>query len=609
MRPAMAPAAGQDEERRSDMTYGSDGDARQAARIALLQTRMHRRAMMGATAGAAGLAAVAGKSFGALAAQGTPAALPEDAAPPERQTLVFAGDASLAKVTDFYEQVYERPGVADLFSDPLVRLNKNFELVPAAAESWESSEDGKTWTFHLAQNLVWSDGNPVTAADWVKTFQYAADPEHAWDFTWFWDSQGKILNWSQAIAGEIEPEEIGVSVGADEFTLVVQTEDVAPFLPAKMLYSLPLSKAALESTGPLYNTNPETAVSSGPFILSEWLPNEQITYVRNESYAGKLQVPVEKVICKLTAVTNYFTLYETDEIDYMENPSPAELKLAQEDEEMSQQIYSGVGDFRTFYLFFDVTKAPFDDIKVRQAFSHVVDRDAIQASVLGPLGTPAYSWLAPGFPSSDREGLASIQAFDPELGKQLLAEAGYPDGEGFPAQEMWLRGENALNQTVANAIASMITEHLGIDVEVSNKDGEVFTAALNAKPTEILFGYVSYGMDFLDPSNMLGVWKSGGRHSWANEAFDAGLAEASGFLGDPAERLEMFKGVERILVEDVPGVFIYHATPVQLIKPWLKGAAFEPDATGLTNLHWPGYTTMHENPGEVYVTNDGPDRG
>src|SRR5688572_4503894 len=132
------------------MTYGSDGGARQASRIALLQTTtMHRRALLGTAAGAAGLAAVGAKGFSAHAAQGTPMALPEDAAPPERQTIVFPGDASLAKVIDFYEQVYERGGVADLFSDPLVRLNKDFQIEPAAAETWAASEDGKIWTFNL----------------------------------------------------------------------------------------------------------------------------------------------------------------------------------------------------------------------------------------------------------------------------------------------------------------------------------------------------------------------------------------------------------------------------------------------------------------------------
>ena len=319
---------------------------------------------------------------------------------------------------------------------------------------------------------------------------------------------------------------------------IFETEDAAPFLPAKLLYSLPLSKAALESTGPLYNTNPETAVSSGPFILTEWTPDQQVVAERNETYAGTLQVPVQKIIWKLTALSSYFTLYETDEIDFMENPAPAELQLALEDEEMSKQIYSGVGDFRTFYLFFDVTNPPFDKLEVRQAISHVIDRDAIQSQILGPFGSPAYSWLAPGFPASDREGLAEY----PELRPRRRARSCWRRPATRTARASRSRSsgcadENPLNQTVANAVASMITQNLGIEIEVSNKDDELFTMAMNAKPTEILFGYVSYGMDFLDPSNMLGVWHSGGPPPVGQRGFrHRSLDAAAGFLGDPAER-------------------------------------------------------------------------
>ncbi|MGH2547863.1 MAG: ABC transporter substrate-binding protein, partial [Thermomicrobiales bacterium] len=325
-------------------------------------------------------------------------------------------------------------------------------------------------------------------------------------------------------------------------------------------------------------------------------------------YKGSLVVPVQKVICKLAAPTSMFSLYQTDEIDVMENPAPQELALAQADPDLSQQLYAGVGDFKTFYLFFDVTKEPYSDIRVRQAISHVIDRDAIIASVVGIGGSAAYSFLAPGFPGADREGLKSIQAFDPELGKSLLAEAGFPDGAGFPKLEMWMRNANALDQNIAAACASMITEHLGIACETSNRDQALFMASLTAKPTEIDFGYLSYGMDFLDPINMLSVFRSGGRHSWSNPDFDTSLAEAGSFAGDPAERLKMFNDVERILVTDVPAVFVYHVNLIQLVKPWLKGEFIQPDVNGISAVHWPGFTTMSTVPAELYIGADAPGR-
>ena len=582
--------------------------------------RLRRRTLLGAAAGAAAAGAVgvgprnaiaspaAAVPAAAPAGQAVPA-LPPDAAPPERQVYVAPDNVSIAKVLDFYEQVYERPSEAasDLFSDPLIRLNKNFELIPAAALEWSGSEDGRTWTFRLDPNLVWSDGTPVTAEDWIATFRYAADPGHAWDFSWFWASQGTIKNWNQALEGAVPTDQIGVRQGPDAQTLIFESEEPAPYMPAKLLYSLPLSAKALAEHGPLYNTNPETAVSAGPFILSEWQRDQRIVYVRNEQYTGQLKVPVNKVIVKLAAPDAFFTMYENDEVDFMNKPAPAQLKLMQDDPEKASQVHSGVGDFRCFYLFFDVTKAPFDNIKVRQAFSHAIDREAIASQILGPAGAPAYSWLAPGFPAANGDALKEIQKFDPALAKQLLAEAGFPEGEGFPAQEMWLRAPSPLDQGVAGAMASMIKENLGIDVEIAAKDQQGFTAALNAKPTEILFGYVSYGMDFLDPANMLGVWHSGGRHSWVNEAFDTGLDEAASFVGDPQQRLTMFQEVERILVEDVPGVFVYHETPVQLIKPWLKGDFIAPDENGISSMHWPGYSCTSTVPEGLYIGADAPE--
>ena len=584
----------------------------------VLSSRADRRTVLGGAAGLVGAGLVGGSASAAPASRGKTVRglaqeLPADAAPPEMQVYMAPDNITTAKVLDFYEAVYERPSAAasDLFSEPLVRMNKNFEIIPGAAETWSGSDDGKTWTFKLRQGLMWSDGNPVTASDWVATFQYGADPEHLWDFTWFF--QGVIKNWNAVVApaegtDPLPPDQIGVRVGADESELIIETEVPAPYIPAMMLYSNPLSKAGLESVGALYNTNPETAISAGPYILSEWQQDQQIVYVKNEAYTGPMKALVNKIVVKLASPDAFFTMYQSNEVDFMENPPPAALTLMQSDEATAKEIYSGVGDFPTWYIFFDVTKAPFDNLKVRQAWSHAIDRDLLKEQVLGPNGTPAYSWLAPGFPASQREEMSSIQNFDPELAKSLLAEAGYPDGEGFPAQQMWLRAPSPLDKTVAGALASMIKEHLNIDVELLERDSQGFTAALNAKPTEILLGYVRYGMDYLDPSNMLSVWKSGGRHSWANAEFDAKLKEASEFLGDPAERTAMFQEAERILVSDVPGVFIYHGTPVQFIKPWVKGPFLEADANGIVSMHWPGFATMSTVPEELYIGAEAPER-
>ena len=528
-------------------------------------------------------------------------ALPEDAAPAENQVLRTSTDPTFAKVLDFYEQVYERPGIADIFSQSLVRLNKNFEIVPGAATEWSGSEDGKTWTFKLAEGLMWSDGNPVTAKDYVRTFQYSADPEHAWDFTWFWS--GNIVNYEEASAGDVPVEEIGVRQGANEYEVVFETVEAAPYLPAKLLYSQPLSAAALDEYGPLYNTNPDTHVSSGPFKLEEWARDQQIVYTRNEAYTGDMQVALQKIIVKMAAPSTAFTLYEADQIDYMQDPAPAELQIMEADPELAKQVYQGVGDFACLYFFFDVTTEPFDDLKVRQAFSHVIDRDAMQQQIWGRQAKAAPSFLAPGFPASNTEDLAPIQNFDPEKGKQLLADAGYPDGEGFPDLTLTFRGGGTpLEEATVQAYAAMLNEHLGINVEIQTMDRQAFYDDMRS----ILFGWVSYGMDYFDPSNMLGVWQSGGRHPWSNEEYDNLLNEATTFLGDEDERIAMFQDAERILVEDVPAVFAYFVTPIQLVKPYLIGPALEPDNNGIAAVHWPGFATTGSALEEIYISADAP---
>ncbi len=220
----------------------------------LLSAISRRRFLGGAAAAAAGIAATSLLTKGVDAspirqfglANYLAQTLPDDAN--AEQTYIVATDPSIPKVLDFYEAVYERPGVADLFSEPLVRINRNFEIIPGAAESWTSDETGAIWTFKIVEGRNWSDGNPVTANDWVETFQYAADPAHAWDFTWFFD--GVLKNWHQAIAGEVAPEEIGVRLGANDYEVIFEAEAPAPYLPSMLLYSLPLSKVGARNLRP-----------------------------------------------------------------------------------------------------------------------------------------------------------------------------------------------------------------------------------------------------------------------------------------------------------------------------------------------------------------------
>jgi ABC-type transport system substrate-binding protein len=533
--------------------------------------------------------------------------LPDDAAPYAMQIYKVPCDIKGNEIAfDFVVTVYQRfctdtGKLNDLFQDALVDLDKDFNVIPASAESWEVSEDGLTWTFHIKPGLQWSDDTPLTAHDWEATFQYAAAPDHAWDFAWFY--AGVLKNWDEVIAGEMPPTELGVKA-VDDLTLQITTKNPWPALPAMMEFGFTMQKKALEEHGPLYNSNVETSVSAGPFMLDVLEPGQRIELVPNPKYKGFRKPLLSRVIGEYRDMGTQFVAFQNHEIDYANYQwlNPSDFELIQSDPTLKANYLRHYGDFRTDYLLFDTFNPPFNDLNVRRAFAHAVDREAIVKSVYGEIkAMPAYSFLMPGYPASDTEGaLHEYQAYDCDQAKKFLADAGFPDGQGFPTLEMWLRNEGTALQAVYQAVAASIQQCLGVTIEVSNKDQKVYMDALNAKPTQLQIGGISYGMDFLDPSNMLGIWVSTGRHSWKNDEFDAMIQEASSLTSDPAKRLQMFKDAEKILVEDVGGVFIAHRWQGDLFQPYVNGDFRQPDSQGIAAWHWGN----DYNWGTLYITKD-----
>jgi peptide/nickel transport system substrate-binding protein/oligopeptide transport system substrate-binding protein len=159
---------------------------------------------------------------------------------------------------------------------------------------------------------------------------------------------------------------------------------------------------------------------------------------------------------------------------------------------------------------------------------------------------------------------------------------------------------------MAAAIAAAITQEYGIQVEVANKEFKTFMEKLNAKAPDptITFGMVSYGMDFLDPSNMLGVWLGTGRHNWQNADYDKLVNDAAELSGDEAKRTQMFQDAEKLLVTDAPGVFIYHRTVADLFKPYVVGKWAEKNIAGFSGLQWPGYSSMDDSLSSLYISNE-----
>ena len=247
--------------------------------------------------------------------------LPSDAAPYEMQIYRNLCDSarqetSLSSIVTVYSRICDT-GAFDKFSDSLVVLNNNMEIIPSAATSWSVSEDGRTWTFNLREGQMWSDGTPVTAHDWVESWRFMAAPDHAYDFVWLW--LGIIDGWDEAVAGEIGPDEIGLEA-IDDLTLAVTTQVPFPPLPSTFFFWPPMQAKALTEIGPDYILDPETHVSAGPFVLKEFEAGSHVTVLE----ANPHYVPVRAshgcavwssfMATSSTAVSWHFRIIEIDQV-------------------------------------------------------------------------------------------------------------------------------------------------------------------------------------------------------------------------------------------------------------------------------------------------------
>jgi len=515
--------------------------------------------------------------------------LPADAAPPAKQVSIGFNNSEGAnyKAQDFYESVYARAPEADLFNTTLTRIDNDFNIHPGHATKWDISKDGLTWTFTLKPGYKWTDGNDVTANDWVQTFQYSADPKHAWDFTWYWS--GVIKNYTEATKGTVPTSQIGVKQGEDPQTLIIETAVPVPYMPAQLLYSNPLSAAGLAKYGSgVYNTNPSTSISYGPWKLQEWSPDRRVVVVPNTIYHGEIIPNIEQLIGNIYKGGSQFLRFQAGEVDTAEVFAP-DIKVAQADPKMKDfHLYVNPQDFRVYYAFFDITQKPWDNVKVRQAFAHAVDRDGIIKSILAPLALPAYGALMPGYPSSVTEPLQPLTNFDPAKAKQLLGEAGYPAGKGFPAVTFYIRGNGPpTDSAVTQALAAGWKQVLGVNINLQTLDSPSFMSKLNNKPTQMPFGWISYGMDYFDASNMLGVWKGGGRHNWDNKPYDDLLAQAGPEL-DQTKRNGLYADAQKLLTGDAMSIFVYYQLHGYYYQPFYQGAALNKDKYGYDGLEWGG---------------------
>ena len=330
-----------------------------------------------------------------------------------------------------------------------------------------------------------------------------------------------------------------------------------------------------------------------------------MVYVPNDKYSGPFPPQMDKIVINFMDEQARWAAYKNGELDaigggYQADLPPSAMAEIMASPELKKQLISWP-NFMTYYLFFDTWNKPFDNLKVRQAFSHAVDRDKLVNGPLKYQGVSAYTMNPPGFPGESVKVLKDVQTFDPKLAAKLMEEAGFPGGKGFPKLTLFLRNGAPALVSAAEGIAGMLKENLGVTVEIQNLDYSLYTEKMRNqkknKGGDFIFAMVPYEFDFVDGSNMLSPWggceKSGttdmsampGRHTWYNKDFNKLLCDAGAIIGDEAKRNTMYQQAEKILVEDVALVPVYHPIFAAMVKPDIKGAMFAPDKDGTVTWH------------------------
>lgn len=506
-------------------------------------------------------------------------ALPLDAAPLDKQILYES--ANEPRHLDISRDIYNSGVAINWGGEPLLRRDINQNLVPAMAESWQMGKNAEYWDFTIRENARWSDGVPITPDDWVFTFRHLASPklDNPWA-SFYYDIKG-IQAYKE---GKASAEEIGVEAIGDRIVRIWGEGGAIPHLPALMAYmaAVPAPRHKAESDPEHWAGSAEGFVSSGPMRLLSWVHNQRLEWDANPFYNGPHKVGIQKLVQLIGApATGWFNSWLNKEIDYMARLEPQELVQVVNDIELEKHLHS-FNNFQTSYLSLDTLRPPFDNLLLRRALSHAIDRTPFCEKVMLKTRVPAFSMLPPDFPAYNPE-LKSIQSFNVEKAKALLAQAGFPNGRDSGGNQLVLQIYSRGRDVLMEYIKDQWERYLDIAVNLQILEGSVWQARRAGHAMPVYCGEYEY--DYLDPANLLTrLWRSTGengspRHSWRNETFDE-LVKLAGREIDEPKRFSLYQSAERVLVEDVGGIFLTHMVIHQVWYPYLTG--FEPDKNGKT---------------------------
>jgi ABC-type oligopeptide transport system substrate-binding subunit/class 3 adenylate cyclase len=454
---------------------------------------------------------------------------------------------------------------AQLF-EGLVRIGEDYNVLPALAERWEISEGGTAYRFYLRDNAYWSEGSRVTALDFESTWKRNLDPN--------FDSPSANLLYPLKNARAFhqkaldDPSSVGVKA-LSESILEIRLENPSAYLPYLLGHPVayPQPHWLLGQSAALW-TDPDTFVTNGPFRVSLYQSGSLMKLERNpyyqSSFPGNVQA-IEGLI--FDDYNSALDAYAQDQVDVVSllNADPGTIILARE-RYPSQLI--DIPRSSTLFVSFNCKGSPFDDIRLRKAFVHAIDREAMVERVFQGLRLPATGgFVPPGMPShSPGIGLS----FEPETAQNLLEAAGYPGGEGFPEVTLVFSGSGGEN--LIQFLKDSWGQILGLEINLVSVEWVKFWERLDQNPPHLVM--TGWGADYPDPDNMLrplfhsneGVFHP----RWQNKQFDR-LIEQAGSVLDQERRVALYQDADRILVRDEAVVMpLSYNQARMLVKPWVK---------------------------------------
>lgn len=452
----------------------------------------------------------------------------------------------------------------------LTTTDPDGKTIPGMAESWESA-DNKVWTFKI-RDAKWSNGDPVTAEDFVYSFRRVVDPNTASPYASYL-ADDKVLNAQEVIDGKVKPDALGVKA-LDEKTLQVTLSEPVPYFPDTLIHTSvkPVPQKVVEKFGEKW-TDPANIVVNGPYKISEWQVNDKIVLERNESYYDNANTTLEKItLLAIPSSTTDVARYQAGEIDITYNEVPPE-QFASLKEQLGDQLQVSPM-LCTYYYEFNTVKPPFNDARVRRALALALDRNTISDKVVGQGQTPAYQ-LTPvatnGMQNNTPEWQSWDQAKRVEEAKKLLKEAGYSESKPLKFELLYNTNDN--HKKIAVAASSLWKQSLGfVDVSLINKEWKTYLDTRRNGNYQV--ARAGWCGDYNEPSTFLNIVKTGnsnnqGKYSSAN--FDSLMTQTLKAGVTPEQRAGIYKQAEAQLDADMPNINVYHYVSPRLIKPYVVG--------------------------------------